>query len=196
MQKLKRLPRPNSEESPVEQNLSDLAKSEKIIDKPNAETPAPKSPETKIIYKKRSFLHKSLNPAVFIFSMLSMLIIAGGYFIWVYFLSNPNSGQENKLLYNPVTQEPVSLTLNISSPDQNSLVFSEDLLVQGKTSSNAVVFLSLNDNDLVLETNSKGDFSQTIKLQKGANQIYISAADSAGNTKGETRTIYYSTEKI
>ena len=196
MQKLKRLPRPDPPEKDVEQNLSDLAKQEEL----NSKAPEIKEPEVKESTNTDSKSLKAENKfkggAFFIIAILVLFLAAGGYFAWVHFSSNPLTLQTPKLSYNPVTQEPVSLTLDLSSPDDNSLVFSEDLLVQGKASPNAVVFLSVNDADQVLDVNSQGDFSQTIKLQKGVNQIYVGASDSGGNTKGETRVVYYSTDKI
>lgn len=97
---------------------------------------------------------------------------------------------------NPVSSEPVSLTLNLSHPEDNNLVFDEDLLIEGKSSKDTLVLISLEDRDQIIETDTEGNFSQTVKLIEGVNHLSVSAFDQLGNLKSEERTIYYSKEKI
>ncbi len=126
-----------------------------------------------------------------------LLILGSGGAVIYYFYNQINSQSTTSLQnFSPVTQEPVSLTLNLSSPDDNSLVFSEDLLIQGKASPKTVVILSTNTQDYLLEPNKQGDFSITVKLQEGLNLLSVNAFDNLGNNKSENKTIYYSEEKI
>lgn len=96
----------------------------------------------------------------------------------------------------PVTSAPVSLTLNLSNPDNDLLVFDSDLLIQGKTSPGATVIISSNEDDQVLEVNNQGEFSTTLILESGVNKLTVSSFDNSGSNKSEDRTIYYSKEKI
>lgn len=96
----------------------------------------------------------------------------------------------------PVTQERPNVSLNLSSPDDNKLVFDSDLLVEGQTTPKAVVLISSDDNDQIASVSDKGDFSMTFKLKNGLNQLTISAFDKMGNIKTENRTVYYSSEKL
>ncbi len=122
--------------------------------------------------------------------LLLGLVGAGGYFGYTYLQpsSPPSYGA-------PVSTTPVSFTLSVTSPENNALVFDPTILVQGKTSPNSTVIIS-NQNDLPLTANQNGDFSTTIKLQAGINQLTIGAVDEMGNTKSETRTVYYTKTKL
>lgn len=138
----------------------------------------------------------------FVFSICIALILAGGTLGAFYFISNNSSISLPKGTANvspvtkPVTSEPVSLTLNLTSPENELLVFDSDLLVQGKTSPKSTVILSLDDEDLTLLANDSGDFSTTVKLNEGANKIIVAVFDNLGNEKKEERAVFYSTEKI
>lgn len=130
---------------------------------------------------------------------ISFLIIASVWislvFTYRYFV-NQEINKSPLLSSLPLTTKPVSLILNVSNPQNNILVYTADLLVQGKTITDATVILSLNSEDKVVPVNSKGEFSETIKLEEGLNILKIAAFDALGNTKNESRTIYYATEKI
>ena len=128
--------------------------------------------------------------------LIIILILAGaGYLGYKYYLPAQKTPIALTAI-NPVTSKPVSLTLDLSSPDDNLLVFDPDILIQGKTIPAATVILSLDDTDQILPTDDQGNFSKTIKLQNGVNQFTVQVFDNLGNTKSESRTIYYSTEKI
>lgn len=132
-------------------------------------------------------------------SVILLLLIATGYILSLKYLSVPPKGDKNGLYGStgqPVTREPISLTLNLNSPDDNLLVYSPNLLVQGKTLSNIVVILSQNQEDLILQSSLAGDFSTTITLAEGVNQFNVAVFDDKGNSKIESRTIFYAKEKI
>lgn len=116
----------------------------------------------------------------------------------LYFLTYYQPSQNQALINSyPVTSEPVSLTLSLSSPDNNQLVFDPNLLIQGNTTPpGSTVILSLNDDNQAIETNSRGNFSATVKLQEGINTLSVAVFDNSGNNKREERVVYYSTEKI
>ena len=143
---------------------------------------------------------RKLSTWQFVFSMLVLLLL-GFIFIGVlyYYLGGNNNFSfkpKEKILSSPVTRPPASLTLTLDSPDNNVLVFDESILVSGKTSANTALILSLNESDQILDINSGGNFSKTLKLEPGVNQLTLSAFDGLGNNKNETRTVYYSKEKI
>ena len=132
---------------------------------------------------------------LFLISALVMLfLIVGITGFYLYNQSKPETGPN--LNFQPVTKGPVNLTFNLSSPDDNILVYDGNLLVQGKASQGAVVLMSLNDEDQILDLSSSGDFSITAKLDEGLNELQISAVDSLGNSKVEARTVYFSKEKL
>lgn len=141
-------------------------------------------------------MSKNLPSTLFLIVMSTILasglLLIGLYYYFTTYQSNP----ETSPLFTPVTTEPVSLNFNLSSPEDNLLTFSSDLLIQGRAVSGATVILSLDSGEKILEQNTKGDFSTTIKLKDGINIFNIFIFDSSGQTKSLTRTVYFSKEKI
>lgn len=108
---------------------------------------------------------------------------------------NKNSGLINS--DSPtVTTLPTNTTLNISSPDNNKLVFDSQVLVAGTTTPNSTILISLEDQELILESDNKGAFSMTVTLEEGLNTLQIARLDLIENNKVEKRIVYYSEEKI
>ncbi|MFH0936975.1 MAG: hypothetical protein V1808_01635 [Candidatus Daviesbacteria bacterium] len=141
-------------------------------------------------------MNRKLSPLHFSLSMLVIFLVSLVYITALYFLLNPKPVENYLTSGFPVTTKPVSLTLNLTNPDDNLLVFDSDLLIQGKTSPNSSVVISLDDQDLVSQISKDGDFSTTVKLQSGVNYIMVAVFDGEENSKTESRTVYYSTEKL
>lgn len=139
---------------------------------------------------------KNLTPKFFIISMSMIFIVSLTLLGGLYLYLNQGIPKQQEVTSRPVTSEPVSLTLNLSSPDDSQLVFEPDILVQGKTTPNSVVLLSAEDKDMVVDTTPDGNFSLTLKLVAGLNRLDATVFDSQGNSKSENRTVYYSKEKI
>jgi hypothetical protein len=106
------------------------------------------------------------------------------------FLGKPES------TYTPITKENLSLNLEITNPDDEMLVYDKTIIVSGKTNANARLVVNNGKTYTALQANDQGEFSKVVDLNLGTNQIVIYAFDEQGNTKTETRTIYYSEEKI
>lgn len=133
---------------------------------------------------------------ILIVLLSAILLLSLGFLIFTYYRGHFQPSLTILTSTGPVTQEPVSLTLNLASPDDNLLVFDPDILIEGKTTPGSTALLSFDDNDQVINVNNTGDFSATAKLQSGINQFIITVFDESGNTKTEERTVFYSTEKI
>jgi uncharacterized membrane protein len=128
--------------------------------------------------------------------MFLIFIISLGGIIYFYYFLNPGENPVTNNDYQPVTKEPVTLDFNLQNPDDNTLVFDKNLLVQGQTSPNSLVLITLNDTNLMMTASSKGDFSQTLTLSPQVNKLIVTSFDDSGGSKGEERTIYYSEEKL
>lgn len=85
----------------------------------------------------------------------------------------------------PAPKNQVSLI--ISSPKNNQTVSSPNLTVSGSTVSNADV--SVNDKDL--SADSKGNFSTTVTLDEGENEILVVTSDESGNFSEQTVLVTY-----
>ncbi len=137
---------------------------------------------------------------VFVIAVIAIVVLGLGFAGGLHYILNvqyqhPNQ-QAGLLDKGPVTREPVSLTLDLTNPDDNSISFESSVLISGKTSPNAVIILDLNHEYTSLEANSDGNFSTTLHLETGVNNLTTTAFDDLGNSKTDSRIVYYSTEKI
>lgn len=153
-------------------------------------------PKISLLVKIKNAMSKNISTTSFIFSMLVILLLGSAFFLALHFYLNPKQIPVTFQNYQPVTTLPVSLTLDLSNPDDNLLVFDSSLLVSGKTVTGALIIITLNNQNQLLTANPDGYFSQTVKLSPQVNQLSVSAFDNLGNYKSEQRTIYFSEEKL
>ncbi len=142
-------------------------------------------------------MHRKLSARFFIISLtlISLLALAG--LSGLYFYLNQASVKPTPAILNgPVTAPHQDITLSLSGPDDNSLVFDPNLLVGGTTLPEATIIINWNDNNKVVRAGNDGTFSATLKLDAGVNNLKVAAFDSSGNSKEEDRLIFYSTEKL
>lgn len=149
-------------------------------------------------------MNKVLSLKAFIISqvlifLVSLLFLGGLY----YYLNEEriSDAKKDSLIYIPVTKKPSSFSLDVSSPEDEKVVFEKSLLVSGKTLPKTVVLVSVvgeddREHNFGFESNIRGEFSKTTNLYLGLNQITISGFDRDGDTKLEMRTVYYSEEKL
>ena len=142
-------------------------------------------------------MNKRLSTRAFVLWM-SFFLISGLLAIGIVFLIfNPQYLQKDSAFpLSPLTKEPVSLTLHLESPDDNQMVYDPKIKIEGQTAPKALVVISSDTVDQALEADGGGDFSTTLTLQSGVNQITVMTLDEQGNTKTEERTLYYSKEKL
>lgn len=134
---------------------------------------------------------KVLSTKTFLLSHLTLLTIALIFFAGLYYILYPERFQPADPNYNPVTKEPVSLFLEITSPEDDILVSDGSLVVSGKTGPNSAVVISNNLEDVGLQSDKNGEFSRVFSLSPGANTLDISVYDTEGNSKSVTKQIYF-----
>lgn len=132
-----------------------------------------------------------LSTKTFILSHLTLLIIALIFFGGLYYILYPERFSPNNPDYNPVTKEPVSLFLEITSPEDDILVNDPNLVISGETSPNTAIIISGSNVDTALQSGKNGDFSKVFSLSPGPNIIEINAFDDEGNFKSVTKSVYY-----
>lgn len=139
---------------------------------------------------------KVLSTKAFIVSHLTLLILGLAFFGGLYFILYPErfvASPANEYL--PVTKDPVSLFLEITSPEDDILVNDGNLVISGKTSSDAAVIISSQTSDAALQSDNNGQFSKVFPLALGANIIEINAFDKEGNSKIVTKSVFYEEAK-
>lgn len=95
----------------------------------------------------------------------------------------------------PTPIDPNSL-LSIQSPKDEAVVTSKTVTVNGKTDPNATIVISTPVDDQVATPSSNGDFTTTVTIDSGENQIIITAIAPDGQEVNKKLTVTYSTENF
>lgn len=143
-------------------------------------------------------MSKLLSTKTFIISQSLILVISLIFLGLLHYLVNIQY-QENQvfsLKRGPVTRPPATLTLEVSSPDENSLVFEPQILISGKTLPNLQVIISSEYEDIITQVKPDGRFSADFPLKEGVNNIEVVVFDRDGEQKFLKRLVFYSKEKI
>lgn len=133
------------------------------------------------------------------FVIYHILILAAGlcFIFGLYYILNIQYRQEQKPFQaGPVTTRPRSFTLDLDQPPDDTLTFSPQILLSGKTASRLEVLISTDSYDEVIISKNDGTFSQTINLEEGVNNIKVTVFDPTGDSRFAERTVYFSKEKI
>ena len=142
-------------------------------------------------------VNKKLPLKVFILSQGLILLTGLAFIAIIYYLLNIAGTTPSKFEdYSPVTSAPKSFNLEINNPDDQILIPDKSIVVSGNTTPGSTVIVTLGNNNIALEANSKGEFSTVLNLVPAVNEITITAFDTLGNTKSDSRTVYQSEEKI
>lgn len=142
-------------------------------------------------------LFKKIAPKYFILSQFAILLFGFLFLLGIHFLVNiqyKDSG--TPFSKGPVTAKPKSFTLDLTQPSDDSLTFSPQILVAGKTSLQMQVLISTDTQDIVIESKLDGTFSQSLDLKEGVNNLSVAVFDNKGDFREEKRVVYFSEEKI
>jgi hypothetical protein len=85
------------------------------------------------------------------------------------------------------TTLPAALSLEVSSPRDNSIVRSAEIPVTGQTSPDATVSV----NGQLADVDSSGSFEALLALEEGPNLIEVIATDLAGDVRSQVWTVIY-----
>lgn len=142
-------------------------------------------------------MSRKLSGTIFIISQISLLALGLVFIGWLYFFLQGHSGDKNKVADNkPVTSEPTTLTLEMTAPEDNMLSFKNEVLVTGQTQKNLKILISSEDHDMVVDSDSAGNFSADFPLEEGVNDINIAVFEPTGDSRTAEKFVYYSKEQI
>ena len=141
---------------------------------------------------------KVISLKAFFITIVVVLIAGLLYSVVIKRLTSSNSKPNINSLSNiaPAIQGPVSFDLEITSPEDETLVFEDSISISGKTSPKSWVIISNQNDDSEVDSDLRGNFSKVIQLNSGLNYIYITAFDSQGNSKQVKKTVYFSESQI
>lgn len=142
-------------------------------------------------------LTKKISKKTFIFSnflilALGLIFLAGLYYI----LNVQYQSSQNLFDQGPVTMAPKTLRLELNQPDNDLLYHQSSIIVSGKTSPLLDVLIYSDSQNQVIKSKGDGSFSTIFSLDEGVNQITVVVFDSSGDLKSDTRSVYYSKEKL
>jgi hypothetical protein len=146
-------------------------------------------------------MKKEILIAIVIGFILGLIITFG---IWTANKSlqeNNNKSQTQENENQPIVNEnpqngEEKMSLDIVSPQDNSLLDQEEIEITGKTSPLANIVILSEEGEEIIQADEQGEFKETITLSGGANEITITAIDQNGNEASKVLNLVYSTAQI
>lgn len=89
-----------------------------------------------------------------------------------------------------------SIFVRVSEPNDESLTAKRTVSVKGSTNPENIVVISSNLEDIEVKPDQEGNFSTSIDIDAGANEIVTRAIAPDGSTAQDIKTITYSTEEF
>jgi len=129
--------------------------------------------------------------------VLGLLVIGG---LW--WTNKATTEESLNITPTPVLEQPPTLTsapslsLEIISPEDESIIEEEKITLEGETAPESVVVVIYPEGENIVEADEEGNFETEITLVGGANEIKITAYDEEGNQAEKNLTLVYSTAKI
>ncbi len=122
-------------------------------------------------------------------------IVTGGYFALTNFLPRLQK-KDDKIIVQPKpknTESPIlgntNLNLALTSPNDRSSTRSATLLVSGTTAPAATVVIFGNAEEKIASGDATGNFSATLKLEPGENDLSVTAFANKINSQVIHRTV-------
>jgi len=130
--------------------------------------------------------------------------LTGGFFTW------HNRSKTTQISPTPIPQPATfelnltpspqfsvnNMSLNILEPENNALVNTTKIKITGQSSPQARIIINTPTDVLDTTADEEGNFTSTVNLEIGLNQIQVTAIDSNDNQNETNLTITYSTNKF
>ncbi len=132
----------------------------------------------------------------FIAVVLGILVTGVAFYLYQATKTIPSSNIRTIKILSPTPTPKPSIYLTIKEPGNETVVGKKVVTVSGTTAKDAtIVVLSPVDENVVKPAES-GDFSTTININDGQNNIEITAISPNGEETRITRTVTFSTEEF
>ncbi|MGA2967727.1 MAG: hypothetical protein ABSD69_00955 [Candidatus Levyibacteriota bacterium] len=133
-----------------------------------------------------------------ILSFVAVLIglLAAGIAFYFYQSTKtlPPSNQITVNAPTPTQTPKPTVYISLNTPDDETIVASKTLTINGKTNPNATIIIYTNADQQVIQPSSQGDFSTTLTLDDGENLLKLMSILPGGEATTIQRTVTYSTE--
>lgn len=137
---------------------------------------------------------KEITFAIVIGFILGILIMFG---IYTANKAINKQSQEVKTETSPTPSPSPTTTenfLTITEPADEELFNKPEIVVSGKTAPGAAIAFMVEDDEIFIEADEDGFFSQEIELEAGVNSIKIISTDNFGSQAEANLTLTYSTK--
>ena len=132
----------------------------------------------------------------FIAVAVGILVTGVAFYLYQATKTIPSSKIKTIKISSPSSTPKPSIYLTIKVPEDEKVVGKKVVTVSGTTAKDAtIVVLSPVDEDIVKPAGT-GDFSTTINIEDGQNNIEITAISPKGEEIRVTRTVTFSTEEF
>lgn len=135
---------------------------------------------------------------IFVAIVAGLFITSAGFFIYQ---------STKKINDTPTTTQTITVTpqqnkdesglfITVSEPKDESLTNKRTLSIKGSSNPENLIVISTNLEDIQIKPSRDGDFSATIDIDAGANELRTRAIAPNGNSVEDIRTVTYSTEEF
>lgn len=95
------------------------------------------------------------------------------------------------------TETPTdTITLNVTDPKDQSLTTKRTITVKGTTNPENTLLISTNQEDVAAVPTKNGDFSVSITIDAGVNEITVTAVAPDGTSKKDIRVVSFSSDEF
>ncbi len=98
--------------------------------------------------------------------------------------------------YSSESQQVKSLNLEIYSPKDGEILKNKKASIKGKILQSSTLVLESPLETKVTESSNDGSFEETISINEGGNNIYITGYNDKGDEEGKTITVFYMEENL
>lgn len=90
----------------------------------------------------------------------------------------------------------IPVTLEVTTPADETIMTSKNLKISGKTQNNNLVYAISDSDSAVTEADKNGAFGLTLTLSEGGNNIYLTSQNENGDEETKIMTVYFAPEKL
>jgi len=143
-------------------------------------------------------MKKEILIAIVIGFALGLLITFGIWTANKAILTKSEAPPEEKEVQEIVepTPIPVGFSLNILSPQDETLIDTNKAEIKGSSVAAAIIVIVAENGEKIIEADENGSFATEVSLVRGINEITITAFNQEGEKTSETLSVVYSTAEI
>lgn len=132
----------------------------------------------------------------FIAVAVGILVTGIAFYLYQTTRTIPSSKTQTIKISQPSPTPKPSVFLAIAEPSDETVVGKKVVTISGTTTKDATIVVLSSIDEEVIKPASTGDFSTTINIDDGQNNIEITAISPNGEEARVTRTVTFSTEEF